>query len=126
MRTKVFQQHEHRIHMHYFAMTTLTYTSSWSKQHRALHMLHPSNPSNKTGMVKEHGKHSPANTLGKISGRLRLRSKNNYCIHVSRKDKATSCLNISSPNIATHMYQCQLVLNMFNTSYLMNILVLAF
>ena len=54
---------------------------------------------------------------GKTSGKLKLRSKNNYCTHVSGKDKAISCLNISSPNIAMHMYQCQLVPNMFNTSF---------
>ena len=42
------------------------------------------------------------------------------------KDKVTSHLNISSPNIAMHMYQSQLVLNTSNISYLMNILVLFF
>ena len=63
---------------------------------------------------------------GKANGRLKSRSKNNYCIHISGKDKATSRLNISSPNIATHMYQCQPVQNTSNISYLMNTLVLAF
>ena len=61
--------------MHYFAMTTLTYTYSWRKQHEVLNMLHPLNPSNDIGMAREHGKHSPANMLGKTSGRLKLRSK---------------------------------------------------
>ena len=60
------------------------------------------------------------------NGRLKSRSKNNYCIHVSGKDKAISHLSISSPNTATHMYQCQPVLNTSNISYQMNILMLAF
>ena len=77
-------------------------------------------------MVKEHGKHSLVNTLEKTNGRLKSRSKNNYYIHVSGKDKATSRLTISSPNIAMHMYQCQPVPNISNISYLMNTLVLAF
>ena len=106
-------------------MTTLTYTSYWRKQHGVHHMPRLSNPSNEIGMAKEHGKHSPANTLGRTSGRLQLRSKNNYCTHVSGRDKATSRLNISSPNIAMHTYQCQPVPNMSNTSHLMNIPVLA-
>ena len=86
-------------------------------------MLHPSNPSNDAGMEKEHGMHSPANTLGKTSGWLKSRNKNNYCTHASGKDRAISLLSTSSPNIII-MYQCQLVLNMCNTSYLMNVLML--
>ena len=84
------------------------------------------NPSSNIGMVMEHGTHSPANMLGKINGRLRSRSKNNYCTLVSGKDRATSHLSTLSPNITMHMYQCQPVLNMFNTSCPMNILVLVF
>ena len=114
------------MHMHYSTITTLTYTSSWRKQHGVLNMLHLSNPSNETGMAQEHGKHSPANTLGKTSGKLKSRSKNNYCTHVSGRDRAISCLSTSFPNIAMHTYLCQPVLNTFNTSYQMNILVLVF
>ena len=33
-------------------------------------MPHPSNPTNNIAMVMEHGKHLPANMLGKTSGRL--------------------------------------------------------
>ena len=102
-------------------MITLTYTSSWRKQHKGLNMLHPLNPSNDIGMVMEHGMHLPANMLEKTSGRLRLRNKSNCCTHMSGKDRAISCLNISSPNITMHMYQCQPVLNTFNTSCLMNV-----
>ena len=107
-------------------MITLTYTLSWRKQHEALNMPHPSNPSNDIGMVMEHGTCLPSNMLGKTSGWLRSRSKSNCCTHVSGKDRAISRLNTSSPNIAMHMYQCQPVHNTFNTSCLMNTLELAF
>ena len=80
------------MHMHNFAMTTLTYASSWSKQHGVLNMPHLSNPSNDIGMVKEHGKHSPANTLGKTSERLKSRSKNNYCTLMSGKEQSNFSL----------------------------------
>ena len=89
-------------------MTTLTLPSSWRKQHGVHHMLHLSNPSNEIGMAKEHGKHSPANTLGKTSGRLKLRSKNNYCTHMSGRDKATYCNAYVSMSACAEHIQYQL------------------
>ena len=77
-------------------------------------------------MVMEHGTHLPANMLGKTSRRLRSRSKSNCCTHVSGKARVTSHLNTSSPNIATHTYQCQPAQNMFNTGCLTNALMLVF
>ena len=123
---KLSSQHEHHIPMHYSVTITLTYTSSWRKQHEALNMLPLSNPSNDLGMVMEHGGHLPANMLGKTSGRLRSRSKSNCCTHVSGKARVTSLSNTSSPNIAMHMYQCLPVQNTFNTSCLTNALALVF
>ena len=75
---------------------------------------------------EQHGRHSQVNMLGKTNGRLKSKSKNNYCIHVSGRDKAIFCSNISSPSIATHLYQCQHMLSTFNINYLMNTLGLAF
>ena len=85
-----------------------------------------SNPSKDLGMVMEHRTHLPANMLGKISGRLRLRSKSNCCTHVSGKARVTLRLNTSSPNITLHTYQCQPALNTFNTRCLANDLELVF
>ena len=112
--------------MHYSVTMTLTYTSSWRKQHEALNMLPPSNPSNELRMVMEHGGHLPANMLGKTNGRLRSRSKSNCCTHVFGKARVTSHSKTSSPNITMHMYQCQPVQNTFNTSCPMNALALVF
>ena len=107
-------------------MITLTYTSSWRKQHEAHNMPPPLNPSNKPRMVMEHGRPLPANMLGKTSGRPRSRSRSNCYIHVFGKARVTSRSNTLSPNIAMHMYQCQPVQNMFNTNCPMIILALAF
>ena len=102
--------------MHCSVMTTLTYTTSWRKQHGALNMPPPLSPSNEQRMVGVHGLPSPANMLGKTSGRPRSRSKSNCYIPIDGKARVTSRLNTLSPNTATHMYQCWHVQNMFNTN----------
>ena len=99
-----------------FVTTTPTSTTSWRKQHGALHMPPPLSPSNEQRMGGVHGLPLPANMLGKTSGRPRSRNKSNCCIPVDGKARVTSCSNTLSPNTATHMYQCQHVQNMFNTN----------
>ena len=121
---KLSSLHEHCIPMHYSTMISLTYTSSWRKQHEALNMLPPLNPTNKLRMVVEHGRPLPANMLGKTSGRLRSRSKSNCYTHMFGKARVTSRSNTLSPNIAMHMYQCQPMQNMFNTNCPMKVLAL--
>ena len=112
--------------MRYFVMITLTSTTSWRKQHGALHMLPPLSPSNKQRMEGVHGLPLPANMLGKTSGRPRSRNKSNCCIPIYGKARVTSHLNTLSPNIAMHMYQYQHVQNMFNINCPTNTHTLAF
>ena len=112
--------------MHYFVMITLTSTISWRKQLGAHHMQAPLSPSNEQGMEEEHGLLLPANMLGMTSGKLRSRNKSNCCIPIYGKVRATSHSNTSFPNIATLMYQCQHVQNMFNINCLTNTHTLTF
>ena len=101
--------------MHCSVTTTLTYTTSWRKQHEAPNMLPPLSPSNEQRMVVVHGWPLPANMLGKTSGRPRSRNKSNCYIPIYGTARVTSHSNTLSPNTAMHMYQCQHVQNMFNT-----------
>ena len=112
--------------MHCSVMTTLTYTTSWRKQHRSLHMPPPLSPSNEQRMVGVYGLPLPANMLGKTSGRQRSRNKSNCYIPIYGKARVTSCSNTLSPNTAMHMYQCLHVQNMFNTNCPMNTHALVF
>ena len=108
--------HEHHALMHYFRMTILTSTTSLRKQLVVLHMPPLSSLSNKPRMEEEHGLLLPASMLEMTSGRPRSRNKNSCCIPECGKARATSHSSTSSPNIATHTYRCQHVLNMSNTN----------
>ena len=112
--------------MHCSVMTTLTYTTSWRKQHGALHMPPPLSPSNKQRMVGVHGLPFPANMLRKTSGKPRSRNKSNCYIPIHEKARVTTRLNTLSPNTTTHMYQCRHVQNMFNANRPTNIHTLVF
>ena len=112
--------------MHFSMMTTLTYTTSWRKQHGALHTLPPLSTSNEQRMVGVHGLPLPANMLGKTRGRLRSRNKSNCYIPIYGKARVTSRSKTLSPNTAMHMYQCLHVQNMFNTNCPTNTHVLVF
>ena len=80
-------------------MTTLTYTTSWSKQHGPLNMLPPLSSSNKQRMVVVHGLPLPANMLEKTSGRPRSRNKSNCYILIYGKANLPTpqciCINVS-------------------------------
>ena len=118
--------HEHHTLMLYFGMKILTSTTSLRKQLVVLHMPPLSSLSNEPRMEEEHGLLLPVSMLEMTSRRLRSRNKNSCCIPECGKARATSCLSTSSPNIATHMYQCQHVPNMSNTNCQMNTHVLVF
>ena len=102
----------------------LTYTSSWRKQHEALNMLHPSNPSNDIGMVIEHGMHLPATGKDKWEAEIKKQEQLLHtCVWKGQSNFLREHFISQHCNAYVSMSAWQ---NTFNTSCPMNTLELAF